>query len=169
MAKRTNHYDVAFEEYLRNLRTPYVAVDEKRRALLSQASLKSMDFIVYSSRNRNLLVDVKGRRFPSGGETQYHKWENWATDDDLVSLLQWEGVFGGDFRALLVFAYHVVSPAWQDQFDACFDYRDRTYSFYGVWADDYAEQMRSRSASWKTVTLASAAYRQLRAPIEEFL
>ena len=25
MAKRTNHYDVAFEEYLRNLRTPYVA------------------------------------------------------------------------------------------------------------------------------------------------
>jgi hypothetical protein len=89
MAKRTNHYDVAFEEYLRNLRTPYVAVDETRRALLSQASLKSMDFIVYSVRQRNLLVDVKGRRFPSGGESQNHQWENWATGDDLDSLLQW--------------------------------------------------------------------------------
>lgn len=169
MAKRTNHYDAAFEEYLRTLRTPYVAVDETRRALFSRASLKSMDFIVYSAGRRNLLVDVKGRRFPSGGESQNHKWENWATGDDLDSLLQWEDVFGGDFRAVLVFAYHVISPRWRDQFDTCFEFRNRTYAFYGVWADDYAEQMRSRSRSWKTVSLASRTFRELRAPIDEFL
>ena len=169
MAKRSNHYDVAFEEYLRERRSPYVAVDEQRRSLLSEASLKSMDFIVYSGSDRNLLVDVKGRRFPSGGERQRHKWENWATEDDLVSLLKWEQVFGRDFRALLVFAYHVVSPRWQSEFDTCFEFRSRTYAFYGVWVDEYVGRMRERSRSWETVTLPSHAFRQLRAPIREFL
>jgi len=34
MAKRSNHYEAAFEEYLRQRQIPYVAVDEKKRALL---------------------------------------------------------------------------------------------------------------------------------------
>ena len=126
MAKRSNHYDVAFEEYLRERRSPYVAVDEQRRSLRCDVSLKSMDFIVYSDTDHNLLVDVKGRRFPSGGAGQYHKWENWATEDDLVSLLKWEQVFGGDFRALLVFAYHVVSPRWPCAFDSFFAFSTKT-------------------------------------------
>ena len=75
MAQRSNHYDAAFEAYLRQLRTPHVVVDETRRALLQQASLKSMDFIVYSARKPNLLVDGKGRRFPSGGATNRHKFQ----------------------------------------------------------------------------------------------
>ena len=146
-----------------------MAVDEQRRSLLSEASLKSMDFIVYSDTDQNLLVDVKGRRFPSGGESQRHKWENWATEDDLFSLLKWEQVFGGDFRALLVFAYHVVSPRWLSEFDACFEFRSRTYAFYGVWVSDYRAKMRERSASWETVSLPSAEFRRLREPIAEFL
>ena len=113
MVKRTNHYDVAFEEYLRGTCTPYVAVDEQRRALLADASLKSMDFIVTSQRFQNLLVDVKGRRFPSGGEGSRfsgHKWENWATEDDIDSLLRWQQVFGNGFRSMLLFAYEIVDP-----------------------------------------------------------
>ncbi len=99
MAIRSNHYDVAFEEFLRSRRAAHVVVDEQRRALLSDATLKSMDFIVYSENSANLLVDVKGRRFPSGGEGGNHKWENWATADDLDSLSRWEGVFGDGFRS----------------------------------------------------------------------
>ena len=68
-----------------------------------------------------------------------------------------------------VVPYDVVSPRWRDQFDSCFEFRDRTYAFYGVWADDYAEQMRSRSQSWKTVTFPSADYCRLKQPIAEFL
>ena len=83
MAIRANHYDAAFEGFLRSRRIPYVAVDEQRRALLEEQSLKSMDFIVYSRQQRNLLIDVKGRRFPSGGTESGHKWENWATAEDL--------------------------------------------------------------------------------------
>ena len=169
MAQRSNHYDAAFEEFLRGSRTPYVVVDEKRRSLLQEASLKSMDFIVYSRRSQNLLVDVKGRRFPSGKGTNRHKWENWATADDLTSLLGWQQVFGGGFRAVLVFAYHVVESDYEAEFETLFNFRDRTYAFYGVWADEYHAEMRVRSASWETVSLPCSVYRSLRTPLRDFL
>ena len=169
MALRTNHYDAAFEEYLRQRRTPHVVVDETRRSLLQQVSLKSMDFIVYSAKRPNLLVDVKGRKFPSGSPGSPHTWENWATADDLESLLRWETVFGGDFRAILVFAYHIVDDRFMDRFPDRFQFREQSYAFYGVWADEYFEQMRTRSPSWETVSLPSSDFRRLRAPIAEFL
>jgi hypothetical protein len=169
VAKRSNHYDAAFEAFLRGMATPHVVVDEQRRALLEGASLKSMDFIVYSRNGRNLLVDVKGRRFPSGGPEGGNKWENWATEDDLVSLLEWEQVFGRDFRAVLVFAYHVIDEQWLNQFPAPFEFRRRTYAFYGVWVDEYQNEMRARSPSWETVMLPSRAWQRLRTPIDQFL
>ena len=47
MANRDNHYEVAFEEYLRSRGIPYVAVDEARRTVLADGgSIKSLDFIV---------------------------------------------------------------------------------------------------------------------------
>ena len=168
MAQRHNHYDVAFEEYLRRLRTPYVNVDETRRSLLQNASLKSMDFIVYAPGGPNLLVDVKGRQFPSSSDGG-HAWENWATEDDLASLLEWEQVFGPGFRATLVFAYHVVDGRWLGRIEQPFVCRDRVYAFYGVWADDYRREMRTRSASWETVSLPMKAFRRLCTPVSTFL
>src|SRR5215467_2915717 len=73
MAKRSNHYEAAFEEFLRRRQIPYVAVDEKKRALLGDASLKSLDFIVSPALGGSWLIDVKGRRFPAGGQKQYWK------------------------------------------------------------------------------------------------
>jgi hypothetical protein len=66
MANRDNHYEAAFEAYLRSRGVPYVAVDEARRTLLGGTSIKSLDFIVSPVGAQSLLVDVKGRRFPSG-------------------------------------------------------------------------------------------------------
>ncbi|MGE3315135.1 MAG: HYExAFE family protein [Planctomycetaceae bacterium] len=169
MAIRSNHYDVAFEEFLRQGRTPYVAVDEQRRALLRDASLKSMDFIVYSQQRPNLLVDVKGRQFPTGGESGGHCWENWATEDDLTSLMQWEQVFGPGFRSILVFAYHILDERRASELGPHFEFRDRRYSFFGVWAEEYRKVMRTRSTSWETVSLPVREFRQLCSPIHEFL
>ncbi len=169
MAIRGNHYDAAFEAYLRARKTPYVAVDEQRRALLEDASLKSMDFIVYSRHPKNLLVDVKGRRYPSGDAEHGHRFENWATAEDIPSLLTWERVFGEGFRAVLVFAYHVVSaPALRD-FEELFQFRERTYAFFGVWVNDYQTAMQTRSASWQTVAVPSDSFREMRFPIARFL
>ena len=53
------------------------------------------------------LVDVKGRRFPSG-DVHKQYWKNWSTRDDLLSLGQWEELFGEGFRGLFVFAYDVL-------------------------------------------------------------
>lgn len=172
MAIRGNHYDAAFEAFLRDRRTPYVAVDEQRRALIEHSSLKSMDFIVYSQRTPNLLVDVKGRRFPSGGDgagQSGHRWENWATAEDLPALLRWQAVFGKDFRAVLVFAYDVIGERARGEFESLFEFRDRAYAFFGVWADEYRSAMQTRSASWQTVSVPSRAFRELRSPIGEFL
>lgn len=169
MAIRSNHYDVAFEAYLRTLRTPYVSVDETRRALLAEASLKSFDFIVYSPAGENLLVDVKGRRFPTVSTSGTHCWENWATRDDLVSLLQWEQVFGSGFQSVLVFAYDVQGEPWLGQHGDLFEFRQRTYSFYVVSADDYAAAMTRRSPQWETFSLPAAEYRRLRRPLGECL
>jgi hypothetical protein len=169
MAQRSNHYDAAFEECLRHTRTPYVVVDEKRRALLQEASLKSMDFIVYSRHQQNLLVDVKGRKFPSGGEANAHKWENWATEDDIDCLLKWQEVFGGGFRSVLVFAYHIVEMGCLTEFDTVFNFRSNIYAFYGVWVDEYRNSMRTRSQSWETVSLPSKDFERLRLPIMQFL
>jgi len=145
-----------------------VNVDEGKRALLQNVSLKSMDFIVYSGKTRNLLVDVKGRRFPGAGHGG-HRWENWATQDDIDCLLKWEQVFGADFRALLVFAYHVVEPGGDHGLEACHTFRDRTYAFYGVWVDQYGGAMRKRSPRWETVWLPAEPFQQLRSPISDFL
>jgi hypothetical protein len=179
MAKRTNHYDAAFEAYLRRARVPFVVVDEARRARRNQVSLKSMDFIVTAPGNRNLLVDVKGRQFPSGRGPQRAsaraghrrigtKWENWATKDDLDSLLRWQEVFGDGFRALLG-AADDPPAALKVGPEAAFCHRGRVYSFFGVWADLYRTAMHARSQSWETVSVPSREYRDLRIPFAELL
>ena len=167
MAIRSNHYDAAFEEYLRARRVPYVAVDEQRRSLLADASLKSFDFIVTASDSPagtrpNLLVDVKGRRFPGAGGS---RWESWATAEDVDALLHWERVFGDGFRSALVFAYDLGPGA--GEFGDAFEHRGRRYAFFAVLAGDYRERMRPRSASWDTVHLPRRAFAEVRSPVAE--
>jgi hypothetical protein len=168
VAQRNNHYDSALEEYLRRQRVPYVAVDEARRALDADVSIKSLDFIVYSQQGPNLLIDVKGRQFPSGAKSR-RCWENWSTADDIESLDRWQEVFGPDFRSALIFAYNVVDEAYLDQFPGHFAHRDRRYAFVGITLEDYRRHMRVRSSSWGTVSLPGRAFRALVCPLEEML
>ena len=109
MAKCSNHYELAFESYLRDRRVAYVAVDEQRRSLVAQSSLKNLDFIVTPSDSVSLLVDIKGRRFPSGTRHKQY-WRNWSTRDDLASMARWQDKMGPASCALFVFAYEIVGP-----------------------------------------------------------
>ncbi|MFW5839441.1 MAG: HYExAFE family protein, partial [Planctomycetota bacterium] len=86
MAHRNVHYEVAFEDYLRCKGWPYVAVDEAKKAIFADAAVKSFDFMVYSESGPNLLVDVKGRKFPDtspGRRSSSRAWENWVTREDI--------------------------------------------------------------------------------------
>jgi hypothetical protein len=167
MAIRANHYDVAFEELLRQIRRPYVAVDEAKRTLIENASLKSLDFIVYSPGGSHLLVDVKGRRFPTGASG--HCWESWIEAGEVDSLACWERVFGQGFRSVLVFAYEIREARHLQKHPVWWEIRRRRYAFYGVYANDYSRLMRPRSKSWETVFLRAADFDRIRHPLLEIL
>ena len=164
MAKRDNHYESAFAAFLRCRGIPYVAVDETRRSRAGQQSLKNLDFIVSPhQQNRSWLVDVKGRRFPTG-RSQY--WRNWCTAEELASLSGWESLFGDRFTAALVFAYEVVGDLAPLPADQLFEHAGALYGFVGVRLDHYVSWSRPLSRRWNTVTVSIPKFRALARPIE---
>jgi hypothetical protein len=167
MANRENHYEAAFEAYLRERRIPYVAVDEAKRSRWAEGTIKSLDFIISPPESMSWLVDVKGRRFPSGEQKQY--WKNWSTRDDLVSLSRWEQLFGEQFGGLFVFAYNVVGDRAPLPRERLFSFRGSLYGFVGISLGKYALHARPISPKWDTLAMPSAEFRRLAAPVEEFL
>jgi hypothetical protein len=168
VANRDNHYEAAFEAFLRARRVPYVAVDEARRSLVADGSLKSLDYIVSPADGPSWLIDVKGRRFPSGDE-HHQYWKNWSTRDDLRSLAAWQNHFGSGFCPLLVFAYHLVgcrSPLPREQL---FEFRGAQYGFLGVRLADYVPHARPLSESWDTVAMPTSLFRRAARPMEDWL
>ncbi len=171
MAKRDNHYEAAFEAWLRWLRLPYVAVDEARRSAAGEHTLKSLDYIVSPpalDEQRgpgNWLVDVKGRQFPTAGR-QY--WRNWSTDDELKSLARWEELFGARSAGLLVFAYNVIGEQAPLPAEELFVFRGSLYGFVGIRLDHYASFVKPLSPRWGTVTMPVPRFRSLARPVREF-
>ncbi|MHC4398564.1 MAG: HYExAFE family protein [Planctomycetota bacterium] len=169
MANRDNHYEAAFEAYLRRRGVPYVAVDEAKRSLLADGrSIKNLDFIVSSPGEITWLVDVKGRRFPSGDETKQY-WKNWSPREDLESLAEWERLFGESFRGLFVFAYNVVGDRAPLPSEQLFEHRGALYGFVAVELSDYATLSRRISPSWDTVAMPTDEFRRLAPPTEDFI
>ncbi|MBL7134060.1 MAG: HYExAFE family protein [Phycisphaerae bacterium] len=162
MAQRNIHYEAAFEDYLRCKGWPYVAVDEAKKAIFADASIKSFDFLVYSESGANLLVDVKGRKFPDSipgpKRRPSRAWENWITRDDVEGLGEWERVFGADFMAMLVFAYWLQGPPKRAPFDDVYLFRRRHYAFVGISLADYVAAAHPRSAKWQTLSMPSAEF-----------
>ena len=176
MANRRNHYEAAFEAYLREERIAYVAVDERRRALVGEGSLKSLDFIVSPSAATDgaagsaatrWLVDVKGRRFPSGVK-QPQFWRNWSTEDDLRSLAHWRAEFGGGFEAALVFAYELTADRAPTPPEQVFAFRGACYAFVGIRLDDYLAAAQTLSPKWGTVSMPVAEFRRRARPLLDF-
>ncbi|HEX3150952.1 MAG TPA: HYExAFE family protein [Gemmataceae bacterium] len=166
---RGNHYEAAFEAYLRDRRLGYVAVDESRRASLEGEPVKSIDFIVYGLDGVRLLVDIKGRKFPGGkdGKPRF-TWQNWAFRDDVEGLERWEVSFGSEYRGVLVFAYYIASDVDLRRGTAdVWVWKGRRYLMRAVVVNDYRRHMRVRSPSWGTVHLPTAAFREVVRPLRE--
>ncbi|MFP4107284.1 MAG: HYExAFE family protein [Phycisphaerae bacterium] len=173
MAHRNIHYEAAFEDYLRAKGWPYIAVDESKKAIFADASVKSFDFLVYSRSGPNLLTDVKGRKFPDcvpgrkRGNTR--AWENWITRDDVDGLSEWEHVFGRDFRAMLVFAYWLQGPPQRSPFRDIHLFRNKYYAFVGIHLDLYVQHAKPRSARWKTISVPSRVLAERARDVSTFL
>lgn len=169
MANRTVIYEACFEDYLRAAGIPYVAVDEAKKALFAGVQLKSFDFVVYSSGGPNLLVDVKGRRFPYERRGARRWWENWTTREDLESLARWEEVFGSGFAGLIVFCYHLRVPEARADFAVVHEFRGESFGLVGVYRGAYADAARVRSRAWGTVSVPTATFRAMVRPVTAFL
>lgn len=185
MAQRQLHFELAFEEFLRARRIPYVAVNEARKSLLPAAlpplaapaaappsSIKSFDFIVYGQ-NRNLLVEVKGRRLPTPRASAPRaipgrrppRLENWVTREDVESLARWERLFGAGFAAQFVFIYWSDDQPPDGMFHETWSHRDTWYAIRSVPVRDFAHAMRTRSERWGTVDLDQADFERLAQPV----
>ena len=187
---RQNHYEAAFEAFLRSRRMPYVAVDESKKALFAGSKLKSFDFVVYSRGGANLLVDVKGRKATGDAAPT----QTWATRRDVEDLGEWERIFGDGFRAVLAFAFEVdpvlapppghfvhrrgggydagkVDPgdALGGDVATAANAVERHYLLLGVGLADFRNAMTRRSVKWDTVAMPAADFRSLARPMEAWL
>ena len=168
---RSNHYEVAFEAYLRQKGVGFLAVDEAKRSLLGGDSIKSLDFVVVGPETAKLVVDVKGRKFPGGPAEKPRKvWQNWSTRDDVDGLSRWASIFGPEFRGVLAFIYHILPivelpPGTPD----LFTFRDRNYLMRGIEVEDYQRLMKPRSEKWGTVALSVECFRSCVQPFSAFL
>ena len=169
--KSDNHYEAAFDAFLRERGAAVVPVVEARRSYLDPGEVKSPDFLVVAP-SAKLVVDVKGRKFPGtgkGGKSR-HVWHNWCEREDVVSLERWAERLGEGFCGVLAFVYllapEVELPAGTpDQFA----FRHRIYLMRGVFVTDYRAHMKTRSPRWGTVHVATDDFRELVKPISHFL
>lgn len=168
---RDNHYEVAFEAFVRALGVAVVVVDEARRSYLDADSVKSPDFLVVGPHDARLVVDVKGRRFPGGTAERPRKvWQNWCERQDVDALERWAAKLGPGFRGVLAFVYHLGPDL---EFPAgtadVFAFHDATYLMRAVAVTDYRAAMRTRSPRWDTVHLPTVAFREVVRPFSHFL
>lgn len=167
---RDNHYEAAFDAYLRRRGVATLPIVEARRSYLDDEDIKSPDFLVVGPSETRYVVDVKGRKFPGRGRRSHKVWENWSPREDIDGLARWAARFGPGFRGILAFVYHILpevalTPGTPDQFS----YRDRLYLIRGVTVSDYSVAMRPRSPRWGTVHLTTSAFRCVVKPFSHFL
>ncbi|MCE9562529.1 MAG: HYExAFE family protein [Planctomycetes bacterium] len=168
---RDNHYEAAFDAFLRARGVAVVAVDEARRSYIDETSIKSPDFLVVGEHDARLVVDVKGRKFP-GGTSEHPRmvWQNWSTREDIDGLDFWTNRFGPSFRGVLAFVYQIL-PCVElpEATPDLFEFRDRVYLMRGVCVRQYRTTMRQRSPRWGTVHLPTADFRKAVKPFSHFL
>ncbi|MCU0704374.1 MAG: HYExAFE family protein [Fimbriiglobus sp.] len=166
---RSNHYEAAFEAYLRSRGVMFIPTDEARRSPFGDTHLKSADFIILDT--ARLVVDVKGRKFPSGSANKPNtSWQNWAEEEDINALGQWADCLGPGYRGVLAFAYQIQPPfALPENTPDLFAFRADWYLLRGIDVTTYREHMRPRSKNWKTVHLPADAFRRIVRPFSTFL
>ena len=163
-----NHYERAFEHWLKDHRIEYVAEYQHERATIRDVEIKSFDFLLYSN-SRPIIVEVKGRTFKGTSLAKMAGFECWVTTEDVDGLLTWQKIVGGGHRAFFVFAYKMAKIDVDFDGRDVFDFGEKKYLFFCITLEDYRRFMKRRSPKWQTVTLPADKFRQCAKPLSEFL
>ena len=111
---RSNHYEAAFEAYLKDKGLSYIAIDETRPALYGAKTLKNLDFIVHATLLRTCSSTSRAGDFRQAHPTKPRAvWECWSTSDDLEALDSLAPAVWLGYQGLLLFLYDIDpgSPA----------------------------------------------------------
>jgi hypothetical protein len=168
---RRNHYEAAFAAYLRAQRLCFIAVNESKRSSIEEEPIKSLDFVVTVQPQQQLLIDIKGRKFPGGSaEKPRPIWQNWCTLDDINGLSRWQEQYGSSSTGLLVFMYHLL-PCVEVPLgtDDLWVWKRRRYLLRAMTVQSYREAMRIRSPKWRTVHLRTTDFRERIRPLSDWL
>jgi hypothetical protein len=155
-----NHYERAFESWLRDNHIKYVAVDEQKRTAVARSSIKSFDFLLYPPNGQIIIAEVKGRSFKGTSLANLTGLECWVTAEDIDGLTHWQQVFGRDHQAVFVFAYKIENIDVDFDGRDFYDFDENRYIFFCVGLDDYRRFMKRRSPKWQTVTLPADKFRE---------
>ncbi|TET35050.1 MAG: hypothetical protein E3J72_13015 [Planctomycetota bacterium] len=171
---KANHYELAFEDYLRGRGLTYIATSEVRRALTvggpeDPRKIKNPDFIVTTPQRENALVDVKGKQLPYVDRKTPNAWENWLKGDDLEALEFWEESFGRNFIGLIVFAYWIREAKYAKHFDYLHAFGGKKYGLLALSRAEYAKYYRRRSARWDTFSIPIRIFRRIARPITDYI
>lgn len=169
MTKRNIHYEAAFEDYLRKKEIPYIAINEAKRPIVEGKPIKNFDFIVYSNKGENLLVDIKGKYFPYESWLGKNYWENWIGKDDLEGLRFWQDKFGKGFKSVIVYPYYIKHLDDCSKFSVIHNYKRVNYGLVAITLDDYAQNCKPRSASWDAICVSREIFPRLVKPLTDFI
>jgi len=154
-----NHYELAFENWLRDRGVQCSEIDESKRAVFEGSKIKSFDFFVYSSTRKILVAEVKGKKFKGKSFENLTGLECWVNKSDIEGLCKWQKILGQEYEGVFVFAYMA------ENVDVDFDGRDvyryngNKYLFFGIGLEDYLRYMKVRSPKWQTLTLPADKFR----------
>ncbi len=142
--KRWYHQEVAFEYFLRNRGSSYLAVDEAKRPV---AVDKNFDFLVLT-KSKVYAIDVKGKQIPYKGGSSF-LWETWIHPKDLTGLRQWEDMlkplFRCDVESLIVYVYWIREAAFLEDFKSVFEYRGNKYGMKAITISEFEKHKEIRS------------------------
>jgi len=172
MAKRKGlraHYESTFENILRKLQIPYIAINENKRPIIKGKAIKNFDFIVYSKKGK-YLIDIKGKFFPYEyfrGQPNY--WENWITEDDLKGLQFWQDIFGKNFKSLIVYSFLVKKKRDINQFKFIYNFKNHFYGIVAIPLKLFFLECKTRSKKWKAIYVPREKFQKLVKPITFFI
>ncbi len=154
-----NHYEKAFESWLKDNGIQYLLVDQQKRTAFSRSKIKSFDFLFYTPDSRAYIAEVKGRKFSGKTFTAFGSLPNWVTSDDIRGLENWVEIFGGRYQGLFVFTYELENIDVDTDGREIYEYLGRRYVFVAIRLRDYKKGAAKRSEKWQTVHLSAEFYK----------
>jgi hypothetical protein len=165
----SNHYERAFENWLRDNRIEYLRADEHKKSEQVGGPVKSFDFLLSPPNQLKIIAEVKGRKFKGTSFEKLTGFECWVTREDIDGLTSWQKNFGPDYVPVFVFAYRIENVDVDFDGRAVYDFDRGKYVFFAVKLSDYRKHMKRRSPKWQTVTLPAEKFRKCARQLQELL